>query len=715
MGATVSVMQRLVRETVRLDKSGVEWRYGLRCTIGVAIPLVAGVLAGQPLSAVSAAIGALAAGFASRQGVYRTRAAAMLLTSAAMALSAFVGCMTGTDPVLNVALTTLWGTGLGFLEALGPAATAVGVNSVVALVIFSHPPYDAPQAVPQALLVFAGGALQTILLVLVWPLQRFSAERRVLAAAYRALGAYAGHLPHSKLGAPASSLVTTVSETLADPQPFARRGAFVAFESLLDAAQRIRASLAALAGDRHLLELHGALAAGSAIEAVGAEAEIVLIEIAAALEAARAPIPLDAHWHAADQAMLALEREQAALPIGSAGARDAQQAIEDGRAFLGQLRTAWRAGLAPEERAGASPLRPQAAEPYGLTQFGLALDTLRANLSWKSVYAQHAVRLGATLAIAGTLEHLLPLERGYWIPMTAVLVLRPDFTSTLTRGGGRVAGTVAGAIIAGVVVALIRPGPEVYVILAILSALLAFTVFKVNYGVFTVAITLYVVFLLALGGAPEHRAAVDRIAATVLGGILALLAYVVWPTWSRERVAIELAELLDAQRRYGVLVLRAYLIPKQSVERTIREAQLEVWLARSNAEATIDRMASEPVRPRAITLRAALGILAASKRFGIATLTLQSRLSRSAHVAQSALETLVDELDTSLRSIGRALRDDTDLEALPRLRDAQVDLKRAYDETPESNLAALVSETDLLVDSVETIAGILHRLHTHPE
>lgn len=708
----MSVVQRLVRETVRLDRSGVEWRYGLRCTIGIAIPLILGTLAGQPLSGVSAAIGALAAGFASRQGVYRTRAAAMLLTSAAMALSAFVGCMTGRDPVLNVALLTLWGTGLGFLEALGPAATAVGVNSVVALVIFSHPPYDPALAVPQALLVFAGGALQTILLVLVWPLQRFSAERRALAAAYRALGAYAGNLPHSKLGAPASTSLATVSETLADPQPFARRGAIVAFESLLDAAQRIRGSLAALATDRHLLEVHAALAAANAIEEVGTQAEAIMLEIAAALEAARAPVALDAHWHAADQAMIALEREHVALPVGSAAARDAEQAIEDGRAFLGQLRTAWRAGQVGEDRAGASPLRPHAVQPFGVTQFGLALDTLHANLTWKSVYAHHAIRLGVTLAIAGTLEQLLPLERAYWIPMTAVLVLRPDFTSTLTRGGGRVAGTVAGAIIAGVIVALIRPGPEVYVILAILSAALAFTVFKVNYGVFTVAITLYVVFLLALSGVEEHRAALDRVLSTLLGGTLALLAYVLWPTWSRERVATELAELLDAQRRYAALVLRAYLSPQRVPERTIREAQLEAWLARSNAEATIDRMANEPVRPRAITLRAALGLLAASRRYGIASLTLHSRLSRSADVALPAIETLIDELDASLRAIGRALRDDTDLAALPRLRDAQVALKRAYDEKPESSLAALVSETDLLVDSVETMGGILHRLHT---
>ena len=76
-------------------------RVASRCTVGVALPLALALSAGRPLAGVSAAIGALSVGFASRQGVYRTRAAAMLLTASAMALSAFAGSTTAELPALN--------------------------------------------------------------------------------------------------------------------------------------------------------------------------------------------------------------------------------------------------------------------------------------------------------------------------------------------------------------------------------------------------------------------------------------------------------------------------------------------------------------------------------------------------------------------------------------------------------------------------------------
>ena len=62
----------------------------MRCSIGVAIPLVSATLAGSPQLGVSAALGALSVGFASQQGVYRTRAVVMFTTSTNITLSILV-------------------------------------------------------------------------------------------------------------------------------------------------------------------------------------------------------------------------------------------------------------------------------------------------------------------------------------------------------------------------------------------------------------------------------------------------------------------------------------------------------------------------------------------------------------------------------------------------------------------------------------------------
>lgn len=707
MTSASGTVGRIVRESVKLDRSGVELGFAVRCTTGVAIPLGLALLAGQPLAGVSAAFGAMSAGFASRQGVYRTRALGMLVTTLGMAVSGFIGCHTGAEPVANVILTVLWGLLLGLLASLGTTATVVGINSALALIVFSHPPYDPAVALAQAGFIVAGGVLQTILLVLVWPLQRFSGERRVLAAAYRTLAAYAGHLPETKLASPATAELTSVGTALADPQPFARRSELAAFEDLLDEAERIRAGLGALATDRHLLAVRGLAGAAAAVRRLGAAAEQVLSEIADALAAGRAPAELPALWTALDEVLAELERARDA-----AQAPDLAAAVGDANALLGQLRAAWRAGQMPEDRAAASPARPHAVAPFGVTAFGDALETLQANLSPRSLYFQHALRMAVALGLAAGAERLLPFQRGYWIPLTAVLVLRPDFTGTFTRGATRVAGTVAGAVLASAIAAL-HPGAALYLLLAVAFAGTGFALFGVNYGVYSATITAYVVFLLALAGSPEHEAALDRVGATVLGGALAVAVYALRPTWSRSRVPFELAKLLDAQRRYTTGLLRAFLAADQADLEAIHAAQVAAWLARSNAEAAVDAMVSEPVRPKAVTARAALAILAASRRLGVAALTLRARLERSTRLpdgARPALGVLADHLDAALETIAGALRRHGDPLPRPPLREAQIALKRALDLQPDAQLGALVSETDLMVDAVNAMAEVLHRL-----
>lgn len=689
---------RLLRQTAALDRSGVELRYGIRCTIGVAIPLVLAFLAGAPLGGVSAAFGAMSAGFASRQGVYRTRAAAMLITSAAMAFSAYVGGLFGARPVEGVVLAALWGFGLGILGALGASATTAGLNAVIALLIFGHPPYGPQTALSQAVFVFAGGSLQTLLLVLVWPLQRFTAERRVLADAYRALAGYAEDLPQVRLGSPAP--LDRVTEALADPQPFARRIEIAAFEALLDEAGRLRASLAALATDAYLLEDQGSARAAASLRLLGTDASVALREIAAALDAGRAPADLGTRWHEIDLHVAAIEAE---LPEGAVP-------LADARAFLGQLRAAWRAGQVPADAGAASPVRPRAPSPFALSALGDALQTLRANFSPRSVYMQHALRLGAMLTVATIGERVLPLQRAYWIPLTAVIVMRPDFTTTITRGLARMGGTVAGALLASLIAVLFHPAPSVYLGLAIIFAAASYTLFSVNYAIFATTITGYVVFLLAFAGIPESGVVFDRVGATLIGSGIALAAYALRPTWAREQVPDALADLLDAQRRYATGVLHAYLDPAQTDEGAIRFAQQEAWRARSAAEASVAQMISEPVHTRAISVRTALGLLAAGRRYGAAALTLHSRLARTASVAQDELAALTRALEEAMDALAAALRArPIAAPSLPALRDTQILLKRKLDAHPGPDLEAIVAETDLMVDSVDTMADVLRR------
>ena len=113
-------------------------------------------------------------------------------------------------------------------------------------------------------------------------------------------------------------------------------------------------------------------------------------------------------------------------------------------ALTGQLASAVELA-AHATPAGAKEFeRRESAQPWSLRVAGV-FAVLRANYSLESAAFRHAVRLAVCVGIADTLTRSFGLPRGYWGPMTVAIVLKPDFTTTFTRGVLRLAGTSRGS------------------------------------------------------------------------------------------------------------------------------------------------------------------------------------------------------------------------------------------------------------------------------
>src|SRR4029453_9663850 len=91
----MALLRQIFGPTVRFDWSQFEGAAALRCTVGVAIPLVAGLVFRQPSISAFGAVGAMSVGFGSFQGAYRTRAGLMVLAAFGMAVSIFIGSIAG--------------------------------------------------------------------------------------------------------------------------------------------------------------------------------------------------------------------------------------------------------------------------------------------------------------------------------------------------------------------------------------------------------------------------------------------------------------------------------------------------------------------------------------------------------------------------------------------------------------------------------------------
>lgn len=137
----------------------------------------------------------------------------------------------------------------------------------------------------------------------------------------------------------------------------------------------------------------------------------------------------------------------------------------------------------------------------------------------------YSLRLVVTVTLASELYRRLGMQSGYWVPMTALLVQKPAFAETVSRALARVGGTVAGASLATLLASYFHVGPWMLAALATFFAFWCYVTNSVNYALFSVAITSYIVFLLSLNQIPGPELAHRRAWCTAAGALIALLIH----------------------------------------------------------------------------------------------------------------------------------------------------------------------------------------------
>ncbi|MEE7547863.1 hypothetical protein HF319_13165, partial [Xanthomonas sp. Kuri4-1] len=246
--------------------------------------------------------------------------------------------------------------------------------------------------------------------------------------------------------------------------------------------------------------------------------------------------------------------------------------------------------------------------------------TLRANLALSSVAFRHALRCSVCLALAVAFERWQQIPHGFWIPMTTAIVLKPDFGGTLSFGALRMAGTFAGLLIATVLAHFSMDGAAVRLALLALFCLGFRLLTQVNYGIGVAFLTGMLVLLLSFEGVAPGDAVGARLQATVLGSVLALVAYALWPTRERRHIRASLARLLDAYRAHMSVLLRGRMDE-------LTETRAAARVARTNAQASIERLRGEPRSRRNLQeLKLAESLLANGNRLIRATLSLEAVL-----------------------------------------------------------------------------------------
>ena len=679
-----SLRATVIESLLTAKRPDVPARVVLRNTAAVILPLAIGLASGYPAVGLGVAAGALDTMFSDQPGPYRQRMWQLFLASLAAGVASMLGFLIGDQLLPMLVATAAFGFFGGLLVVFGTDIARVGMTSMILLVVTAASPTSLVGAASGAGLIFAGGLLLALFSVAAWPLQRYRPERHALAEVYRGLASLARQQAHDDADVPAlTGAMTTLQHTLLG-RHHARGRAMEAFRVLLEIAERIRLELTAMAELRANPGVH-AMFRGDAAR--------VLAAIADALEAGESP-------QQAERALQTLQASENAL-LGRGGSGEGLAAHI--HALSGQLAAAVRnanwAGSRGELRASAAetPL-PEALRADS------ALATLRANLTPRSVAFRHAVRSAACLSAALFIARKLALPHGYWLPMTAAIVLRPDFGATFNFGLLRVVGTVLGLVLTTAVLHFTPHDPWAH--LAVMAVLcMAFRYLaNAHYGVAVAALTGTVVILLSFEGVNSSAAVADRVLNTALGSGMALLAYVLWPTWERGRARAALADMLDAYAGYMQSLSRPELRDAH------REARTAARTARTNAQASLDRMRAEPATPSHL-LDLASTLFANGNRLARTAMTLEAVIDDHDNLPEiTEVAAFVEHAASALHLIATALRDHQSPASLPDLRSLQRSLSSLLSMAEDRRAAELLDRiSDRLVDNVNTLAHIVGR------
>jgi len=656
-GEFAGAAQSFWRVLTKFDHTKVSAYRALRNASGVALPLIAGYALGMPRGGLVVASGALNVSYSDGSDPYPQRARRMVRSAVVCAIAVFAGAISGPHSALAILIATLWAFAAGMLVVLGTSAGDLGVISLVTLLIYAAQPLTPHQAMISGVLALGGGLFQAALSVALWPVQRYEPERRALATFFWQLAGIA-EAPMQATAAPAASVESDAAQTALSSLGQDTSVAAVRYRSLLNQAERIRLSLLMLGRLRLRMERE------SSGEQAIAMADEALRRAAVALRAVAGALTTQTFANTrndfAELRQLAqrLTSDTAEAP-SSFFAASANVTAFQIDALAGQLRAvtdlAGHSTPAGQEAFDAA----EARQPRWLRSRG-PLATLRANLALGSSAFRHAVRLAVMVAIADALGHALSniydWHRPYWMPMTVVLVLKPEFTTTFSRGLLRIVGTIVGLLVATALFHFLPINVSSQILLIFAFTFLLRWVGPANYGIFGIAVSALVVLLIAIAGVAPKDVIWPRGVNTAAGGALALLGYWLWPTWERTRVAERFAQLLDAYREYFHALSDAYLRGAAGAAKEIERCRLASRMARSNLEGSIDRLGAEP-GTTAQQISRLNALMASTHRFVHAVMALDAGWVQTASVpARPAFRVFAADAEKTLSLLATALR-----------------------------------------------------------
>lgn len=473
-----------------------------------------GLATGHMAVAALGAFGALQLGLLEAAVPLRSLLRLLVGLTIGSVVAVFIGMVVG-DSWLAVVYIAVFAYVFGCVAALGPAFMTIGISSLALAVIFAGMPATPQQALLNAGWVAIGAIVQSIGWLLAWKPERRSFVRRALATKLRAdIRMVRGSTLDARSLIRALNTSVEVSSVL-------RTAEFDAIEE-----RRLRNVFS------RSIDLTRALIAWIVVRAPGA-ADRITVGMQIEVDARRIDdFPLWATTTPPEQ-----------LTATGVTSRAVNHALE---ALAGSIEVE-RSQTAPVDVELARPARPTPSRPHvRMQQFWSALRP-------GSTASRHGLRMMLGLGIAELLSVVLPIDHSFWLPLTVVFTLKPDWSFTLVRGFNRTVGNLAAVVFVPIVLTILGGVEWLWAIPLFVLAAAMYRWFFGNYMIASLGLA-GTVLILDQTLNPDRSMFVIRIVAAVAGALLALAVSLLVPSWTSKDAPKQVRRLIDELGTLGATV-----------------------------------------------------------------------------------------------------------------------------------------------------------------
>ena len=685
--------RRLISSALEINLRSLAPVTGVITALPVVFVFALGLPLHNPRGAITMAVGANLVAIVSLVGAPTLPLRLAILDAVGMGVSVFLGTLTSGHPWLHTALLAPLCFVAGMAVIYGQTQAVLGSQAVVAYLVLGRFSGSAQTALHLGALVSLGALIEIAALLVLRLPPSLRYQRSVVADVLSDLAHYATSAAEES----AFSVLARIDDAqrVLSPRSLFGRTDDRDLRAIVDQSRRARLDFTTLAGLRARLSR----ADPSLLATVEDSLRVVANGLAQLSVSVRHPERSSTWRDNASEILVMIEDlrhrvESEPFHIDVATLMSLIVAHLD--SLAGQLRSIGH--LVEIERAQRQhgPWRTQGqAGPSDEASARESFALFRDNLHRDSLAFRHAIRLVGAVLASIAVAHSFALPRGYWVPFSVALILKPDYSTLLLRGAGRIVGTILGASLAAILVSVLHPSYALTILLVGVVAALAYTTWTASFSVSIGLVTSLILILLSVSNANSISTALDRLLDVTLGTIIAALTYLLWPSSPSSDVRQAEAAMFSALARYVGDVMN-YTCGQETTTQEVSEQSRAAHFLYAAAESAVARALDEPSSTRG-DASIEHGLLTSGLRILRATHALRFDADRGATTTLTpALEQLRLSLVSSLDHLDVERPSLTSLSPRAAYRAAQMDLSRL------GSPASIALNLDEIVNAVVT-------------